>query len=63
MDCWQIMCVTVRDSKDGTHHVAVQQAPVRNALDGHDGVHVHEAFPFQSHPQLAARMPRPLISS
>lgn len=55
--------MAVRESKCGTHHAAIEQDPVRNALDDHDGVYFDEDFPLQSHPQLATHMLRPLTSS
>lgn len=39
MDLGQIMCVEVGESKYGAYHVAIEQDPVKNALDGHDGAY------------------------
>lgn len=63
MDCWQIMCVAVREPKYGTHHVVIELVFVRNALDGHNGVYLEKDFPLQSHPQLTTHMLRSLTSS
>lgn len=51
MDLGQIMCVAERESKYGAYHVAIEQVPVKNALDGHDGVYrtSHSSPPTTSH--------------
>lgn len=63
MNLGQIMCVVARESKYSAHHVAKEQVPMRNALNGHDSVYFEEDFSLQSHPQLVTHMLRPWNSN
>lgn len=57
------LCVRQLWSQNWHHRVAVEEVPVRNAWDGHEGARFQEHFRRQSHSQPATHTPRPLTSS